>query len=220
MPKNKKKKKKQTGIRRQLPNSTCTTNCSESTILLANPPKPHSRRTLNTCVLYNHISGGSLVSTYKLTLTFASSGKGLYGNKESTWQLHSVKMTFISMWPLIYLNSLFKIFLSKSIHTVFGLYKYICVFTLSLFWGFLFLNVVVKPQLQKLRFQSILNVWIMDAFQSLWTNVFSLSSQIRSRIDAFAYFKRKFNSMRHESVKNSSQMSWIVFVCPWEIHWI
>lgn len=133
----------------------------------------------------------------KLTLTFGSSGKGLYGNTESTWQLHSVWMSFISMWPLIYLKSLFKIFLSKSIHTVFGLWKYIyvCIFISECH---------CETSTAKLRFQSILNVRIMDAFQSFWTNGFSLSLQIRNRIDVFAHFERKHSQETRISKKFES----------------
>lgn len=113
--------KKQTGIRPHITKRHLYCKRLEHTILLANPPKPPTEEHRITCFLCYNINGDPLLSMCKLTLTFGSSGKGLYGNTESTWQLHSVWMSFISMWPLIYLKSLFKIFLSKSIHTVFGL---------------------------------------------------------------------------------------------------
>lgn len=91
--------------------------------------KAHHRRTLNNLFSLWWHQWRTLVSLCKLTFTFGSRGKGLYGNTESTWQLHSVRMSFISMWPLIYLKSLFKIFLSKIYsHSIWSLKKYICMY--------------------------------------------------------------------------------------------
>ncbi len=178
MPKN---KNKQTWIHLHLPNSTCNTNGSKSTILLANAPKTHYRRI--TCFLCN-ISRDPLWADHakQTDLNFWLKWERF------VWQHVHMAISFCQNAFHIYVtlfiwNHYLKYFFQRVFiqYLVFiNIYMYVYE---SLFWGFLFLNVIVKPQLQSC-FQSILNVWIMGAFQSLWTNVFSLSPQIRSRIDA------------------------------------
>lgn len=129
-----------------------------------------------------------------------------HGKESMPWQLHLVRMSFISVWSVIYLKPLFNIFLSKNIRTVFVFYKskYISIECLIIIIFSAFFLSECQPQLQS---------YVSKAFLSeqYWKHI-RVCEQLCKHKSAFFWFWKK------SVMRQSGKMSRYVFVFPkWKL---